>query len=119
MEEKVTLALEVETSGVKQGASELDKLAQAGARAEKSTSAMSDSAAKANAQIAAMAQKAQGAGNSFKPLDPAAASLSKIATEAQKASVGVNQLSNSARQADRKSTRLNSSHITISYAVFC
>ena len=85
MEEKVTLALEVETSGVKQGASELDKLAQAGARAEKSTAAMSDSAAKANAQIAAMAQKAQGASGAFKPLDPAAVSLSKIATEAQKA----------------------------------
>lgn len=98
-EEIVTLGIEVKTDGVKQGAESLDKLAQAGARAEKSTSAMSDSAAKANAQIAAMAQKAQGAGNAFKPLDPAAASLSRIATEAQKASVGVNQLSNSARQA--------------------
>ena len=85
MEEKVTLALEVETSGVKQGASELDKLAQAGARAEKSTTAMSDSAAKANAQIAAMAQKAGSASGAFKPLDPASVSLSKIATEAQKA----------------------------------
>lgn len=85
MEEKVTLALEVETSGVKQGASELDKLAQAGARAEKSTTAMSDSAARANAQIAAMAQKAGSASGAFKPLDPASVSLSKIATEAQKA----------------------------------
>ena len=84
-EEIVTLGIEVKTEGVKQGADSLDKLAQAGARAEKSTAAVSDSAAKANAQIAAMAQKAQGASGAFKPLDPAAVSLSKIATEAQKA----------------------------------
>lgn len=84
-EEIVTLGIEVKTDGVKQGASELDKLAQAGARAEKSTSAMSDSAARANAQIAAMAQKAGSASGAFKPLDPASVSLSKIASEAQKA----------------------------------
>ncbi len=98
-EEIVTLGIEVKTDGVKQGAESLDKLAQAGARAEKSTTAMSDSAAKANAQIAAMAQKAQGAGNAFKPLDPAADSMSKIAREAKTASESVKQLSNSARQA--------------------
>ncbi len=84
-EEIVTLGIEVKTDGVKHGAESLDKLAQAGARAEKSTSAMSDSAAKANAQIAAMAQKAGSASGAFKPLDPASVSLSKIATEAQKA----------------------------------
>ena len=39
-EEIVTLGIEVKTDGVKQGAESLDKLAQAGARAEKSTSAM-------------------------------------------------------------------------------
>ena len=93
-EEIVTLGIEVKTDGVKQGAESLDKLAQAGARAEKSTAAMSDSAAKANAQIAAMAQKAQGAGNAFKPLDPASVSLSKIATEAQKANAQLSGIGN-------------------------
>ncbi len=114
MEEKVTLALEVETSGVKQGASELDKLAQAGARAEKSTSAMSDSAARANAQIAAMAQKAGSASGAFKPLDPAAVSLSKIATEAQKANAQLSGIGNQtskfeqiAKSADSASVGIN------------
>lgn len=114
MEEKVKLALEVETSGVKQGASELDKLAQAGARAEKSTSAMSDSAARANAQIAAMAQKAGSASGAFKPLDPASVSLSKIASEAQKANAqlsGIGSQSNKfeqiAKSADSASVGIN------------
>ena len=93
-EEIVTLGIEVKTDGVKQGAESLDKLAQAGARAEKSTSAMSDSAAKANAQIAAMAQKAGSASGAFKPLDPAAVSLSKIATEAQKANAQLSGIGN-------------------------
>lgn len=114
MEEKVTLALEVETSGVKQGASELDKLAQAGARAEKSTSAMSDSAARANAQIAAMAQKAGNASGAFKPLDPASVSLSKIASEAQKANAQLsgigsqtNKFEQIAKSADSASVGIN------------
>jgi len=92
-EEKVTLALEVQTSGVKKGAEELDKLAQSGAKAEKATTGVSDAAARANAQIAAMAQKAQSAGSSFKPLDPAAVSLSKIAAEAQKANAQLSGIS--------------------------
>lgn len=113
-EEIVTLGIEVKTDGVKQGAESLDKLAQAGARAEKSTSAMSDSAAKANAQIAAMAQKAQGASGAFKPLDPAAVSLSKIATEAQKANAKLSGIGNQtskfeqiAKSADSASAGIN------------
>ena len=97
-DEIVTLGIEVKTDGVKQGAESLDKLAQAGARAEKSTSSVSDAAAKANAQIAAMAQKAQGAGNAFKPLDPAAVSLSKIAVEAQKANSQLSGISGKTNQ---------------------
>jgi len=97
-EEKVTLALEVQTSGVKKGAEELDKLAQSGAKAEKATAGVSDAAARANAQIAAMAQKAQSAGSSFKPLDPAAVSLSKIATEAQKANAQLSGISGKTTQ---------------------
>ncbi len=113
-EEIVTLGIEVKTDGVKQGAESLDKLAQAGARAEKSTSAMSDSAAKANAQIAAMAQKAGSASGAFKPLDPAAVSLSKIATEAQKANAQLSGIGNQtskfeqiAKSADSASVGIN------------
>lgn len=113
-EETVTLGIEVKTEGVKQGAESLDKLAQAGARAEKSTSAMSDSAAKANAQIAAMAQKAGSASGAFKPLDPAAVSLSKIATEAQKANAQLSGIGNQtskfeqiAKSADSASVGIN------------
>jgi len=113
-EEIVTLGIEVKTDGVKQGAESLDKLAQAGARAEKSTSAMSDSAAKANAQIAAMAQKAGSASGAFKPLDPASVSLSKIATEAQKANAQLSGIGNQtskfeqiAKSADSASVGIN------------
>ena len=113
-EEIVTLGIEVKTDGVKQGAESLDKLAQAGARAEKSTTAMSDSAAKANAQIAAMAQKAGSASGAFKPLDPASVSLSKIATEAQKANAQLSGIGNQtskfeqiAKSADSASVGIN------------
>lgn len=113
-EEIVTLGIEVKTDGVKHGAESLDKLAQAGARAEKSTSAMSDSAAKANAQIAAMAQKAGSASGAFKPLDPASVSLSKIATEAQKANAQLSGIGNQtskfeqiAKSADSASVGIN------------
>lgn len=113
-EEIVTLGIEVKTDGVKQGAESLDKLAQAGARAEKSTSAMSDSAAKANAQIAAMAQKAGSASGAFKPLDTASVSLSKISTEAQKANAQLSGIGNQtskfeqiAKSADSASVGIN------------
>ena len=97
-EEKVTLALEVQTSGVKKGAEELDKLAQSGAKAEKATTGVSDAAARANAQIAAMAQRVKTTGESFKPLDVAANSIAKISTESKSASQGINSLASNSRR---------------------
>lgn len=95
-QEIAALGIEVKTDGVKAGSEALDKLAKAGANAEQSTKSMSDAASKASAQIAAMAQKAQNAGTSFKPLDGSANSISKVAVEAQRANTSLSGLAGKA-----------------------
>lgn len=70
---------------------------------------------KVNAQLASMAQKAQGASGSFKPLDPAAASMAKLANEAQRAGTNFRQFATSVEQsgsAVASSARSASSSVT-------
>ena len=70
---------------------------------------------KVNAQLASMAQKAQGASGSFKPLDPAAASMAKLANEAQRAGTNFRQFATSVEKsgsAVASSARAASSSVT-------
>src|SRR5438874_13806740 len=55
------------------------------------------------------------------PLYTLAVSLSQtgLTTETQTETFGIRTVTTSLIGADRKSTRLNSSHVEISYAVFC
>ncbi len=89
-----TLGIEVKTSGVQQAASDLQKLANAGSSAEQSTGGMASAIDRVNAQMRAMGDKAKGAGQSFKSLDPAAQSLGKIAKESENASSSIGKLGN-------------------------
>ena len=89
-----TLGIEVKTSGVQQAASDLQKLANAGSSAEQSTGGMASAIDRVNAQMRAMGDKAKGAGQAFKSLDPAAQSLGKIAKESENASSSIGKLGN-------------------------
>jgi len=89
-----SLIVEVQTKGVQQAASDLQKLATAGSSAEQSTGGMASAIDRVNAQMRAMGDKAKGAGQSFKSLDPAAQSLGKIAKESENASSSIGKLGN-------------------------
>lgn len=94
-----TLGIEVKTSGVQQAASDLQKLANSAGSAEQSTGGMASAIDRVNAQMRAMGDKAKGAGQAFKSLDPAAQSLGKIAKESENASSSIGKLgSNSSFQ---------------------
>jgi len=89
-----TLGIEVKTSGVQQAASDLQKLANSAGSAEQSTGGMASAIDRVNAQMRAMGDKAKGAGQAFKSLDPAAQSLGKIAKESENASGALGKLGN-------------------------
>ena len=81
--DSIPLIVEVQTKGVKQAAADLQALEKAASSTEKSTGGMSSAVNAVNAQLAAMGNKAKGAGTSFRALDPAAQSIGKVAKEAE------------------------------------
>lgn len=97
--EIATLGIEVKTDGVKAGADALDKLKGAGERAERSTVAMSEAAARVNAQMGQMAQKAQNAGTAFTSINDAAGGLRKVSDGANAAAAEVKRLAINAKSA--------------------
>ncbi len=99
-QEKVTLALEVETSGVKQGVEALDRLENSGKKADRTFTSMSDAATKINHQIDAMAQKATVASVAVGRLDSnLKGGIASMARDAEKASAGISSIANAARGA--------------------
>ncbi len=84
-----SLIVEVQTKGVQQAASDLQKLATAGSSAEQSTGGMASAIDRVNAQMRAMGDKAKGAGQAFKSLDPAASAMAKLGKESKNAADGV------------------------------
>src|SRR5690242_20989243 len=64
---------------------------------------------RSDAQVARATAAAKASGFSFRTLD------ARVKTSSNEISIGTMHLA----KGDRKSTRLNSSHMSISYAVFC
>jgi tape measure domain-containing protein len=62
-----------------------------------------------NAQLAAMGAKAQGAGNSFRSLDPAAAAMSRLAREAKEAERALKNVASASDHAAKQSDKFGSS----------
>ena len=84
-----SLIVEVQTKGVQQAASDLQKLANAGSSAEQSTGGMASAIDRVNAQMRAMGDKAKAASQSFNAFNPAAQAIGNVAKESEKAAQSI------------------------------